>query len=128
MSTPLDFFLAYLFDMPHAYVMLVVSPCKIQNPKLPFQLNWGSQNKVIDTSYTFLWWKLLKMFWEIKENVAMEKTVEFHSFDQTIGFLSFWHIDLTCLCFIENFHEKCKDSRLSLQLNRQSENEVVDPS
>ena len=54
---------------------------------LSLQLNWQFQNELIDTSCTFLWWLL---FWEIKENIAMEKTyVEFHSFDLAIAFLSF---------------------------------------
>ena len=36
-------------------------------------------------------------YWEIKEYVAREKTdMEFQSFDHTIGFLSFWYIDIMC--------------------------------
>ena len=37
----------------------------------------------------------MKTFWEIKENIAKEKKdMEFHSFDCTIWFLSFCHVDL----------------------------------
>ena len=36
-------------------------------------------------------------FAEIKDNITIKKTnMEFHSFDQTIRYLSFWHINFMC--------------------------------
>ena len=92
---------------------------KCKNTKLSPQLNkiwnWGY--------WHLLYLSVMNTLREIKENIATEKTdLEFHSFDHTIGFLSFWHIDLMwympMLCW-EFPHEKCRKSEyhFSLKMN-----------
>ena len=48
---------------------------------------------------------LIKLKWYMlpKGKIYINKTdMEFHSFDHTTGFLSFWHTDLMCLTFMLN--------------------------
>ena len=55
---------------------------------------------------------VMNTFLEIEENITIEKTdIEFHSFDFTFGFLSFWHVDLIChksILYWQPPHEKCR--------------------
>ena len=46
---------------------------------------------------THLSLSVMNTFQEMKENIATEESdMEFHSIDHTIGFLSFWHVDMMC--------------------------------
>ena len=55
---------------------------------------------------------VMNIFWEFKETEKTSYGID--GCDHTIGFLSFWHIDLrchTCMFYSEFLHEKCKKKK-----------------
>ena len=57
---------------------------------------------------------VMNTFWEIKENLATEKTdMEFYSFDHIIIPLFFWYIDLIYQIPMENVKQITKNYHIS---------------